>query len=74
MKIVEFPIANKQSNTALSFVTCFLILMFQIFVPNHANAATERMALVIGNSNYLNIGKLQNTKNDATDIQRIELV
>ena len=28
------------------------------------------MALVIGNSNYLNIGKLQNTKNDATAIQR----
>lgn len=70
MKIVEFPIAEKQSTTALSFVTGFLILMFQIFVPNHANAATERMALVIGNSNYLNIGKLQNTKNDATDIQR----
>jgi hypothetical protein len=70
MKIVAFPIADKQSTTGLSFVTCFLILMLQIFVTNHANAATERMALVIGNSNYLNIGKLQNTKNDATDIQR----
>jgi hypothetical protein len=70
MKIVEFPIADKQSSTALSFVTCLLALIFHIFVPNHANAATERMALVIGNSNYLNIGKLQNTKNDATDIQR----
>jgi len=70
MKIAEFPIANKQSITALSFVTSLLILIFQVFVTNHASAATERMALVIGNSNYLNIGKLQNTKNDATDIQR----
>ena len=70
MKIVEFPIANKQSTIGLSFVTCLLILIFQVFVTNHASAATERMAVVIGNSNYLNIGKLQNTKNDATDIQR----
>ena len=70
MKNVEFPIADKQSTTALSFVTYLLVLIFQLFVTTHANAATERMALVIGNSNYLNIGKLQNTKNDATDIQR----
>ena len=74
MKNIVFPIANKQSTTALRNVTCLLVLIFQIFVTSHANAATERMALVIGNSNYLNIGKLQNTKNDATDIQRIELV
>lgn len=70
MKIFEFSIVDKQSTSALSFVTCLLVLIFQVFVTNHANAATERMALVIGNSNYLNIGKLQNTKNDATDIQR----
>ena len=70
MKISEFSIADKQSTSALSFVTCLLVLIFQVFGTNHANAATERMALVIGNSNYLNIGKLQNTKNDAADIQR----
>jgi len=70
MKIVERPITFKQPTKALSVFRCLLLLMLQIFVAGHTNASTERMALVIGNSSYLNIGKLQNTKNDATDIQR----
>ena len=31
----------------------------------------NRVALVIGNSEYLNIGKLNNPKNDANDIASI---
>lgn len=32
---------------------------------------SDRIALVIGNSNYLNVGQLKNPKNDATDITNV---
>ena len=34
----------------------------------------NRVALVIGNSEYLNIGKLNNPKNDANDIASMDTV
>ena len=33
----------------------------------------NRIALVIGNSDYLNVGKLYNPKNDANDIESVLL-
>jgi hypothetical protein len=59
-----------KSRTALNFSKYLLVLLTQFYIAANAQAAIERMALVIGNSNYLNIGKLQNTTNDARDIQR----
>jgi len=47
------------------------LLYFLIIIINTALVAETRVALVIGNSNYVAWGKLKNTKNDARDMKNL---
>jgi uncharacterized caspase-like protein len=46
-------------------VTLFVLLLFLITVPAHAE---KRVALVIGNAAYKNAAALRNPRNDAQDV------
>ena len=47
----------------------FLGIIASILISHTACAASDRVALVIGNSNYVELGRLANTLNDAKSIE-----
>lgn len=46
------------------------LFIFPVFLSEFAFSANERIALIIGNSNYTELGTLPNTVNDARNINR----
>ena len=54
--------------TAARFILVALIAMWESTVPTQAASGQRRVALVIGNSAYVNTPRLENPKNDATDL------
>jgi hypothetical protein len=48
-------------------VSLFVLLLFLIAVPAHAE---KRVVLVIGNAAYKNAATLQNPRNDANDVSQ----
>ena len=50
-------------------VFLFILVVF-FYIPVNLLAANEKVALIIGNSNYQHLSKLNNTINDAKAIQK----
>jgi len=54
-------------------ITCFVFIGCATTgkKPSTKNNSVEKFALIIGNTNYQNVAKLQNPKNDAEDVSNI---
>jgi uncharacterized caspase-like protein len=55
-------------STAARFILLALVALWESTVPTQAANGQRRVALVIGNSAYVNTPRLENPKNDAADL------
>jgi hypothetical protein len=64
---------NVKLSFGLFIIACFVFIGCATAKkePAHENDLTEKFALIIGNTNYQNISKLQNPKNDAEDAANV---